>query len=262
LPNRATTFLAETSVPDHEPRSAEAGFPGLLPRHVGIIMDGNGRWAHARGLPRGEGHRRGVEALRGAVRYAVRRGIRYLTLFSFSSENWSRPEDEIQGLFNLVRIFVRNDLAELHRNSVRVRVIGERDAIPTDIRGLIEEAEATTSGNRGLQLIVAFNYGARDEIVRATRRLAEQVARGEIAPSEIDDAQFNAALDTAGIPDPDLIIRTSGEQRISNFLLWQAAYAELIFLPVLWPEFGDVEFESALEEYASRERRYGGVVGG
>jgi undecaprenyl diphosphate synthase len=236
--------------------------PERIPRHVGIIMDGNGRWAHAHGLPRGEGHRRGVEALRGAVRYAVRRGIRHLTLFSFSSENWSRPEDEIQGLFNLVRLFIRSDLAELNRSSVKVRVIGDRDAIPADIRVLIEEAEALTSGNRGLQLIVAFNYGARDEIVRAARRLAERVARGEISPSEIDHEQFEQALDTVGIPDPDLIIRTSGERRISNFLLWQAAYAEFIFLPVLWPEFGEAEFESALDEFASRERRYGGVVGG
>jgi undecaprenyl diphosphate synthase len=262
LQNRATTSLAEAPVAEHDERGAETVFPGLLPRHVGIIMDGNGRWAHARGLPRGEGHRRGVEALRSAVRFAVRRGIRYLTLFSFSSENWSRPDDEIQGLFNLVRIFVRSDLADLHKNGVRVRVIGARDEIPTDIRELIEEAEAKTSGNRGLQLIVAFNYGARDEIVRAARRLAERVARGEMTVHEIGDEAFAAALDTAGIPDPDIVIRTSGEQRISNFLLWQAAYAELIFLPVLWPEFNDAEFERALAEYASRERRYGGVVGG
>jgi undecaprenyl diphosphate synthase len=225
-------------------------------------MDGNGRWAHAHGLPRGEGHRRGVEALRGAVRYAVRRGIRYLTLFSFSSENWSRPEDEIQGLFNLVRIFIRNDLAELNRNGVKVRVIGARNAIPEDIRGLIDETERVTGGNRGLQLVVAFNYGARDEIVRAAQRLAERVARGELSPSDIDQETFESALDTAGIPDPDLIIRTSGEQRVSNFLLWQAAYAEFIFLPVLWPEFGDDDFALALDEYAARERRYGGVVGG
>jgi undecaprenyl diphosphate synthase len=262
LPNRATTSLAESTAAELEPRHAETGFSGPLPRHIGIIMDGNGRWAHAHGLPRGEGHRRGVEALRGAVRYAVRRGIRYLTLFSFSSENWSRPDDEIQGLFNLVRIFIRSDLADLNRNSVRVRVIGARDAIPVDIRGLIEEAEATTSGNRGLQLIVAFNYGSRDEIVRAAQHLAERAVRGELSPSDIDHAAFEAALDTVGIPDPDLIIRTSGEQRISNFLLWQGAYAELIFLPVLWPEFGEAEFEQALDEYASRERRYGGVLGG
>ena len=263
MPNRATNSLAEGPASELEPHRAEAAvFPGALPRHVGIIMDGNGRWAHAHGLPRGEGHRRGVEALRCAVRYAVRRGIRYLTLFSFSSENWSRPDDEIQGLFNLVRVFIRSDLAELNRNGVRVRVIGARDAIPADIRALIDEAEVTTSGNRGLQLVVAFNYGSRDELVRAAKRLAERVASGELAPADIDPEAFEAALDTAGIPDPDVIIRTSGEKRISNFLLWQAAYAELIFLPVLWPEFNDVEFEKALDEYAARERRYGGVVGG
>jgi undecaprenyl diphosphate synthase len=261
LPNRATTSLAESAEAELQPRLAGAAFPGPLPRHVGIIMDGNGRWAHAHGLPRGEGHRRGVEALRGAVRYAVRRGIRFLTLFSFSSENWSRPDEEIQGLFNLVRVFIRTDLADLNRNSVKVRVIGARDQIPADIRGLIEETESVTAGNRGLQLVVAFNYGARDEIVRAVRQLAERVQRGEIAPSAIDTDLFSHALDTVGIPDPDLIIRTSGEQRISNFLLWQAAYAELIFLPVLWPEFGEAEFEGALNEYAARERRYGGVIG-
>jgi undecaprenyl diphosphate synthase len=259
LPNRSSLLAAATAI---EPEPLERGAPwGGLPRHVGIIMDGNGRWAHAHGLPRGEGHRRGVEALRRAVRYAANRGIGFLTLFSFSSENWSRPDEEIEGLFNLVRIFVRNDLAELHRNGVRVRVIGERRTLPTDIRSLIEEAETLTLANRGLQLIVAFNYGARDEIVRAARRLARRVASGQLAPEAIDQAAFEEALDTLGIPDPDLIIRTSGEQRISNFLLWQAAYAEFIFLPVLWPDFGDQEFEQALSEFASRERRYGGVVG-
>ena len=232
-----------------------------VPRHVGIIMDGNGRWARARGLPRGEGHQRGVEALRGAVRFAGRKGIAYLTLFSFSSENWSRPHEEIQGLFNLLRVFIRSDLAELNRNEVCVRVIGERESLPADIRSLIEEAESVTLGNPGLQLVVAFNYGARDEIVRAARKLAEQAARAEIRPQDIDHRLFEQTLDTSGIPDPDLILRTSGEQRISNFLLWQGAYAELIFLPVLWPDFGDEQFEAALREYASRERRYGGVIG-
>ena len=244
-----------------EPKQVEAAATYLpLPRHVGIIMDGNGRWARAHGLPRGEGHRRGVEALRRAVRFAGRRGLRYLTLFSFSSENWSRPTEEIQGLFNLLRIFIRNDLAELHRNNVRVRVIGERESLPADIRGLIEHAEGTTAENDGLQLVVAFNYGARDEIARAARALAERVSRGELAPEAIDQATFERALDTSGVPDPDLVLRTSGEQRISNFLLWQAAYAEFIFLPVLWPDFGDDQFEAALREFAARERRYGGVV--
>jgi undecaprenyl diphosphate synthase len=245
-----------------EPGRVEAARPPLaLPRHVGIIMDGNGRWARARGLPRGEGHRRGVEALRRAVRFASRRGVRFLTLFSFSSENWSRPQDEIRGLLNLLRVFIRSDLADLKRNGVRVRVIGERESLPADIRGLIEEAERETAGNSALQLVVAFNYGARDEIVRAARKLAARVAAGEIALEAIDRAMFADALDTAGIPDPDLIVRTSGEQRISNFLLWQGAYAELIFLPVLSPDFGDEQFEAALAEFASRERRYGGVIG-
>jgi undecaprenyl diphosphate synthase len=233
-----------------------------MPRHVGIIMDGNGRWARSRGLPRGEGHRRGVEALRRAVRFAGRNGIAYLTLFSFSSENWSRPEEEIQGLFNLLRIFVRRDLAELKENNVHIRVIGERRSLPADIRGLIDEAEGETRANTGLQLVVAFNYGAREEILRAARRLAEQVGEGSLQPEAIDQRTFEAALDTAGIPDPDLIIRTSGERRISNFLLWQAAYAEFVFLPVLWPDFGDADFEAALGEFAARERRYGGILGG
>ncbi len=245
-----------------EPTKVEAAYTcRASPCHVGIIMDGNGRWARARGLPRGEGHRRGVEALRRAVRFAGRRGIRFLTLFSFSSENWSRPQDEIQALFNLVRIFIRSDLAELRQSNVRIRDIGERGGLPPDILRLIEEAEDETLGNTGLQLVVAFNYGARDELVRAARKLARRVADGEIAVEAIDHDEFERALDTFGIPDPDLILRTSGEQRISNFLLWQAAYAELIFLPVLWPDFGDEQFEAALQEYASRERRYGGVVG-
>jgi undecaprenyl diphosphate synthase len=259
LPNRSTS-LATAATADVEQLRTDASLDPL-PRHVGIIMDGNGRWARAHGLPRGEGHRRGVEALRRAVRFAVRRGICFLTLFSFSSENWSRSDEEIEGLFNLVRIFIRNDLAELNRNRVRVRVIGERHTLPPDIHGLIEEAEGLTYGNRGLQLIVAFNYGARAEIVRAARRLADRVASGKLAPEAIDQAAFEQALDTLGIPDPDVIIRTSGEQRISNFLLWQAAYAEFIFLDVLWPDFGDEQFEQALSEFASRERRYGGVVG-
>jgi undecaprenyl diphosphate synthase len=246
-----------------EPTQLEvvASFPSV-PRHVAIIMDGNGRWARAHGLPRGEGHRRGVEALRRAVRFAVRQRIRYLTVFSFSSENWSRPQDEIQGLLKLLKIFIRSDLKELKENGVRIRVIGERQDLPRDIHGLIEEAEGETSGNAGLQLVVAFNYGGRDEIVRAARRLAVRAAAGEVLPEAIDAEAFASALDTAGIPDPDLIVRTSGEQRISNFLLWQAAYAELIFLPVLWPDFGDDDFESALHEYAARERRYGGVIAG
>lgn len=244
------------------PRRAEAAGGDTLPRHVAIIMDGNGRWARARGLPRAEGHRRGVEALRRAVRFASRRGIKFLTLFSFSSENWSRPGGEVQILLNLLRIFIRSDLAELNRNEVQVSVIGEREALPLDIRKLIEDAEAQTRGNHGLRLVVAFNYGARDEIVRAVRKLALRVASGELSPQGIGSADIQEGLDTAGMPDPDLILRTSGEQRISNFLLWQAAYSELVFLPVLWPDFGDEQFELALGQFAARDRRYGGVVAG
>jgi undecaprenyl diphosphate synthase len=262
LLNRSSSPLADSAAVELElPRRETDGPSALLPRHVAIIMDGNGRWAHKHGLPRVEGHRLGVEALRRAVRFAVRRGVRYLTLFSFSSENWSRPEDEIEGLFNLVRIFIRGDLAELNKNGVKIRVIGEREPLPADIRALIEETERVTAGNRGLNLTVAFNYGSRAEIVRAVRDLAERAARGEIDPAAIDHASFEKSLDTAGIPDPDLIVRTSGEQRISNFLLWQAAYAEFVFSPVLWPDFGDSDFEAALSEYSSRERRYGGIVG-
>ena len=229
------------------------------PRHVAIIMDGNGRWARARGLPRGEGHRRGVECVRKAVRFAGRRGIEILTIFSFSSENWSRPDDEIRDLLNLLRVFIRKDLAELVTNNVRIRVIGERADLPADILALITKAEDDTAANTGLLLVVAFNYGGRDEIARACRKLAEKVARGELSADQIDKARLAGELDTHDLPDPDLILRTSGEKRISNFLLWQAAYSEFVFLDVFWPEFGDDQFEAAIREYACRDRRYGNV---
>jgi undecaprenyl diphosphate synthase len=236
--------------------------PVPVPQHVAIIMDGNGRWARARGLPRGEGHRRGVEAVRRAVRFAGQRGIKVLTLFSFSSENWSRPQHEVQDLLNLLRLFIRQDLEDLGRNNVRIRVIGAREGVPEDILRLIEQAEGETRGNSGLLLVVAFNYGARDEIARAVRAIAHQVATGAVVPEAIGTATIAGALDTAGISDPDLIVRTSGEQRVSNFLLWQAAYAELVFMPVLWPDFDEHHFELAIQEFACRERRYGGVAGG
>jgi undecaprenyl diphosphate synthase len=239
-----------------------AGFGGAIPRHVGIIMDGNGRWAAARGLFRSEGHRRGVDAVRRAVDAAGRRGISCLTLFSFSSENWSRPAEEIEFLFGLLRLFIRRDLADLHKRGVRVTVIGSRERLPADILALIEEAERLTVANKGLRLVVAFNYGARDEVVRAVRRIAAKIAAGDMDPQAIDEAAIDAHLDTAGLSDPDLIIRTSGESRLSNFLLWQAAYAELFFLPVLWPDFEIADFDAALEEYATRTRRFGGVAAG
>lgn len=229
------------------------------PRHVGLIMDGNGRWAAARGLPRFEGHRRGVDALRRAVRAAIDVGISYLTVYSFSAENWSRPRDEVQSLLTLLHRFIRNDLAELHRANVRVRVIGARDGLAPEIADLLREAEQVTQGNTGLTLVVAFNYGARQEIAAAARALAQQVAAGRLSPEEINADALAAQLDTADIPDPDLIIRTSGEQRLSNFLLWQAAYAEFVFLPTPWPDFDRAALIAALQEYAHRERRFGGV---
>ena len=230
------------------------------PTHVGIIMDGNGRWALARGLPRFEGHRRGVEAVRRAVRAASEFGVSYLTIYGFSTENWSRPSDEVAVLMGLLRRFVHNDLADLHANDVRVRIIGRREGLAPDIAAVLNEAEEVTRNNQGLNLIVAFNYGGRHEIVDAARRLARDVAAGLIDPESVDADEFAARLDTAGVPDPDLIIRTSGEQRLSNFLLWQAAYAELVFLPIYWPDFDKAAFQSALDLYAARERRFGGAA--
>jgi len=230
------------------------------PEHVAVIMDGNGRWAAARGLPRTEGHRRGVTALRQAVRTAGELGIKVLTLYSFSAENWSRPSDEIDDLMALVKQFVRQDLGELHRGGVRVRVIGDRSGLDPEIFRMICEAEELTRANDKLTLVVAFNYGARQEIARAARQLAEEAAAGRLDPVRIDAALLERQLDTAGLPDPSLVIRTSGEQRLSNFLLWQAAYAEFVFLPVYWPDFDRAAFEQAIEEFHRRERRFGGLT--
>jgi undecaprenyl diphosphate synthase len=241
------------------PEAPAEGPEPCAPRHVGIIMDGNGRWAQARGLPRFEGHRRGVDAVRRAVRAAIDCGVSFLTIYSFSTENWSRPPEEVSILMGLLKRFIRNDLAELHANDVRVLVIGGREGLPSDIGGLLIEAEELTRSNCGLTLIIAFNYGARQEIVEAARRLAAEAASGALDPCEIDERSFESRLDTAGIPDPDLIIRTSGEQRLSNFLLWQAAYAEFVFLPIHWPDFDKAAFQSALDQYAQRDRRFGGA---
>jgi undecaprenyl diphosphate synthase len=231
-----------------------------VPRHVAIIMDGNGRWAAARGLPRGEGHRRGVEALRRTVRAAGDLGIGFLTIFSFSAENWSRPPAEIRELMGLLRRFIRHDLAELHRSGVRVRVIGERENLDPEIRRLLDEAEELTRENDKLVLIVAFNYGARQEIARAAQRMAAAVAAGDLAVSAVTADKLGSYLDAPDLPDPDLIIRTSGEQRLSNFLLWQAAYSELVFVPTYWPDFDRAALESAITEYRRRERRFGGLI--
>jgi undecaprenyl diphosphate synthase len=231
-----------------------------VPRHVAIIMDGNGRWASTRGLPRGEGHRRGVEALRRTIRAAGDIGIKFITIFSFSAENWSRPANEIGELMGLLRRFIRNDLAELHKSNVRVRVIGERDGLDPDIGRLLVEAEELTRNNNGLTLVVAFNYGARQEITRAVRRIAQDVAQGRIKPADVTMETVGGLLDAPDIPDPDLVIRTSGEQRLSNFLLWQSAYSELVFVPIYWPEFDRAALEQAICEYQQRERRFGGLV--
>ena len=231
-----------------------------VPHHVAIIMDGNGRWAAARGLPRVEGHRRGVEALRRTVRAAGDLGIGYLTIFSFSSENWSRPPSEITDLMGLLRRFIRKDLVELHKSNVRVRIIGERADLDGDICLLLQEAEDLTRNNDGLTLVVAFNYGARQEIARAARKLAIEVAAGRLSPDDITSEHLGTQLHAPDIPDPDVIIRTSGEQRLSNFLLWQAAYSELVFVPINWPDFDRTALESAIEEYRRRERRFGGLA--
>ena len=223
-------------------------------------MDGNGRWAAERGLTRSEGHRYGVEAVRSTVRAAIELEISYLTLFSFSSENWSRPVQEVRDLMSLLKRFIRTDLADLHKHGVRIRVIGEREGVEGEVVKLIEDAVALTAGNGGLQLTVAFNYGARKEIAAAARHVAERVARGEIRPQEITADMLEQHLDTAGMPDPDLLIRTSGEMRLSNFLLWQCAYTEFVFLDVFWPDFNRETLEEAIAVFHARERRYGGLA--
>jgi undecaprenyl diphosphate synthase len=232
-----------------------------LPRHVAIIMDGNGRWAKARGLPRIAGHRRGAEAVRRTLVAAAELGIPYLTLFGFSSENWKRPLAEVDDLMGLLRHYLRGEIAELHGNAVRLRMIGDRGRLSADIVSLIDNAEALTRANRGVNLTLALSYGGRAEIVAAVRAIAAKAAAGGIAANDIDEALIGDHLFTADLPDPDLLIRTSGEQRISNFLLWQCAYAELVFTKTLWPDFGRGDLEQAIAEYSGRERRYGASVG-
>jgi undecaprenyl diphosphate synthase len=231
-----------------------------VPEHVAIIMDGNGRWANARGLTRTMGHRKGVEAVRDAVRAAGRLGIRYLTLYAFSSENWRRPETEINDLLGLLKLFIRRDLAELHNENVRIRIIGDRTGLRGDILPLLLEAEETTRNNSGLTLVIAFNYGSRDEITRAVVSLAKDVEEGLLSADRITADLISSRLDTSGIPDPDLIIRTSGEERLSNFLLWQAAYSELVFIPEFWPDFTEALLVEALKKFAMRNRRFGALA--
>lgn len=233
---------------------------GRLPEHIAIIMDGNGRWAKERGMPRTSGHRAGLDALRRCITRADERKIRYLTIFAFSSENWSRPKSEIDDLFKLLNTFIRRDLKKLHRNGVRVRMIGNRVNLEPKILRQINEAEELTRDNDGLVLIVAFNYGARSEIISAVRDLVASAARGEISENEITESLISDHLDTEGIPDPDLLIRTSGEKRLSNFLLWQCAYTEFVFTEIYWPDFDSQMLDDAIAEYGRRDRRYGGVT--
>ncbi len=230
-----------------------------IPAHMAVIMDGNGRWAQARGKPRTEGHIAGVKALRRLVELCIRYQVPYLTTFSFSSENWTRPQDEVSFIMALVRRFVVSDLDRLHRNNVRVRIIGRRDDLDPPMRQLIANVEAKTALNTGLKLDIAFNYGGKAEITEATRRIAEAVASGTLKPEEITEATITRALYTTGAPDPDLIIRTSGERRFSNFLIWQSAYSELAFVDEYWPDFDETIFLRVLEDYASRQRRFGGI---
>lgn len=231
------------------------------PTHVAIIMDGNGRWAKARGLPRSAGHKRGAEAVRRTVECAREMGVSYLTLYAFSSENWKRPQGEVTDLMGLLRLYLRNEVKTLHKNGIRLRVIGDRSRLGPDIVALIEESEAKTAGNAAMTLILALSYGGRQEIAAAAAALAADVAAGRLAADQVDEAALSARLFTAGIPDPDLIIRTSGEQRISNFLLWQCAYAELVFLDVLWPDFGRDDLLQAIRDFHGRERRFGASGG-
>lgn len=229
------------------------------PKHVAIIMDGNGRWAKARGLPRALGHKAGVEALRTAVEAAREFGLTHLTVFSFSTENWNRPQTEIDALFDLLRLFVKRDLARLHRDNVRVRVVGSRAGLSEDIIGLIDHATETTKDNTGLTLNIAFNYGGRGELVAAMREIGRMIEAGKIKPDQIDEAMISRTIWSSSSPDPDLVIRTSGELRLSNFLLWSGAYAELMFMDVWWPDFTRESLEKAIDAFRRRDRRFGGL---
>ena len=246
-----------SSVPAPE-GAAGLGSGGKVPRHVAIIMDGNGRWAKKRGLPRAAGHKAGAESVRRAMQAAVDHGVEVLTLYAFSSENWRRSDEEIGDLTGLMRFYLDRELASLHREGVRIRLIGDYAAFGPELVAKLERAVEHTAGNRRLTLVVALNYGSRAELAAAARRLATKASAGEIDPAAIDEAAIEAELQTHGLPELDLLIRTSGEVRLSNFLLWQAAYAELVFTETLWPEFDERAFAAALEQYAARERRFGG----
>lgn len=256
----ATQSHVDGSGPGHPvPRHVDGSGPGHpVPRHVAIIMDGNGRWAQAKGLPRVAGHRQGAEAARKVVRAAGEAGVECLTLYAFSSENWRRPQDEINDLMGLLSLYIGRELDALHAEGIRIRIIGDHAAFRPDVARLIDKAVTKTAGNRRMTIAVALNYGARRELVNAMRRLARRVEGGALSPDDIDEAEIEAELDTRDLPPLDLLIRTSGEFRLSNFLLWQAAYAELLFVDTLWPDFDGDGFRAALADYAGRERRFGG----
>ncbi|WOR15692.1 isoprenyl transferase [Hyphomonas sp. FCG-A18] len=232
------------------------------PGHVAIIMDGNGRWATSRGLPRAVGHERGVEALRRTVEAAQKLGLETLTVFSFSTENWRRPASEVSALFGLLKAYVKRDLDRLTREGVRIRVLGTRAGLPADILALVERAEQRTRDNAKFNLCIAFNYGGREELVRAAQAAIKAGLEGKLDPDSLNEDTFEQFLDTSDLPDPDLLIRTSGESRLSNFLIWQAAYTELVFMDVLWPDFGESHLREAIETYMARERRFGGLASG
>jgi undecaprenyl diphosphate synthase len=244
---------------DQQPASAAASGGKRVPRHVAIIMDGNGRWAKARGLPRAAGHRAGAEAARKVLRAAGEAGVACLTLYAFSSENWSRPETEINDLMGLLRLYIGKELNALHAEGIKLKVIGDHSAFQADVAKLIDQAVAKTADNQRMTLAIALNYGSRAELVGAVRRLASRAAGGDLAPETINEAAIEAELDTSDLPPLDLIIRTSGEHRLSNFLLWQAAYAELLFVDTLWPDFDGDCMRAALTDFSGRERRYGGL---
>jgi undecaprenyl diphosphate synthase len=237
--------------------SAQAVDSLCVPRHIAIIMDGNGRWANNRKLPRSIGHKKGSEAVREAIAGAIKSGVEFLTLYAFSTENWNRPEDEVRDLMGLLRFYLKREIKQLHKENVRLRVIGDRSALDNEIRQLIIDAEDLTKKNTRLNLVIALNYGGRQEIINAVKGLAGQVAAGSLRPNEISADVLGAALSTHLIPDPDLLVRTSGEQRLSNFLIWQVAYSELYFTDVLWPDFTEQHLFDAVAEYGRRDRRFG-----
>ena len=230
-----------------------------VPRHVAVILDGNGRWAKQKGMPRNYGHMQGSRNVEDMCEIVYNMGIEYFTVYAFSTENWNRPDDEVSTLMKLLRDYMKNCIKRANKNNMRVRVIGDKTRLDEDVRSSIANLEEATRENTGLKFTIAINYGSRDEITRAVKRIGQKIIDGELKPQEITEELISAELDTEGMPDPDLMIRTSGEQRISNFLLWQLAYTEMYFTPVYWPDFNEEELKKAVEAYENRDRRYGKV---